>query len=803
MKTFSQALFITASSIYLLAHLLLAGLSLGSVSGAAAQREVYALGIAGNQGTSWTVTPARMMATHIQQLLPPGIAVADVFGSRIATDRVGSSVGTWQFQVEYVGRHYFSAVGAKLLAGRWPRSGQAVQAEVLVSERKAHELFGDPARAVGQSIWIGKHALLITGVLRAPFIGVWHIGGTDLWIPLTDFAALSRWEEGDESGINTTFETGPLPLLLGADRSESRKVLAVMMRTISKQLNNRGFLSTNQRLVMMRPFTIDPARMRTISNKVSLYNAVALAMVGFAAINLFYVSWDFTRRRICIIALAHVLGATRVRLLRNVFGNALVGALAIAIGLALITSLSAIWTLHALPNDFPWTVLTEHNIAIPWVAFVWLTLLGTFVIALPQWHIAYRIGRNDTLEWLSEGGTSWIRSIILLVPALTVAYGLVTVSSWATTHAWLSRFGSIGLIDHDFSYVGLGITAPSAGHEYSFSSQQTALMTRVLLHEIPEIFHGRHAAVGALPGLRAGSGGLPFHTLDTMHGVYNVRLYPVSPKFFTVAGGKLLAGHEFNGASDTHSVILDRRLALACCQTVQQAVGKPLHLLDILGHPIDIRVIGVVENIYYDGLDKRPPPAIFVDARSVSYLGIPTAVVVAPALSYAEREYFKSLVERTVQGLNPIFEVNEDGDASSLRARLAHSDMTQAVIFFSIGSLAIVLALSSVFVLLRLLVDRRRRRLAIELALGAHPTRLAARAWLEVMACHLVSLGLLLLVLPWVAVHYQILTGQDVRLGSGATWAVLLAVTGLFALVALAPLSRVIRLDCAKQLHEL
>ena len=140
---------------------------------------------------------------------------------------------------------------------------------------------------------------------------------------------------------------------------------------------------------------------------------------------------------------------------------------------------------------------------------------------------------------------------------------------------------------------------------------------------------------------------------------------------------------------------------------------------------------------------------------------------------------------------------------STLHDRLAAQQITQSRVFTAIALFAWGIALSGIFALLRLYLAQRRRLLAIESALGATPRRTYFGVILGTLAVAGIGAVIALLLVPWLATQYALLSGAQVAAFGWATWIALVVLLLAVFLVTHFPARRAARAEPAESLHEL
>jgi len=415
------------------------------------------------------------------------------------------------------------------------------------------------------------------------------------------------------------------------------------------------------------------------------------------------------------VALRLALGATRVRILRSLFTEALLvslmgGAAGIWGSVALLGGLS-IW--QPVPK-YPVQLAVNPDANVYAVALLLTVASGFLFGAVPVRQVL----RTDPYQIVKSGSrTTGGRRITvrdaLLVVQIAICGVLVTSSMVAVRGLMRSLDSNFGfeprhamLLDTDLTMAGYRDEVVPAMQKRMIGAMETIPgVTSVGLTDLPPL-----AAAGD-------TNPSPVFTAETTdlrpaNAAATSATYSVSPEYFRAAGTALLLGRAFTWQDDNNAprvAVINKEFARKIFGSVTNAMGRYYKRQD----GTRLQVVGIVENGKYGDLTEDPRPAMFVPILQSPSSG--TTLVVRSnrdpqQLAVAMRAKLRDLDA----GLPPYIETWSSGMAPVLFAsRMA------AISLGVLGVMGAMLAVTGIFGMSAYSVSRRLKELGIRMALGA------------------------------------------------------------------------------------
>lgn len=599
--------------------------------------------------------------------------------------------------------------GAVTSTSRQPSSGEPV---VVLSHRLWRSLGADP-QLIGTTLSIEGRDWRVVGVMPADFAV--PDTATAFWVPWDMRVSYRpRYPDGPPRDARFLSVVGRMKAGMTIESATAR------MDTVARSLAAEYPAINAGWTVELSPLS-DEIASSTRTELMLVFGAMCcLLLLVCANVAGLAIARGAGRAREIAIRLA--LGAGAGRVTRQLIAES--GLTAIAT--FLIAIVLAYWWVGAALFVAPPGIPRLHEVALNARAVSFAAMLALLVTAIGHAVPILRAGRAPIAGALKDGtavsgsGASRLRAGLVVAEIAAAVVLLVGAGLLARTFAELRRV-DIGF--NTSNVLVMRITPDSA--RYRTTAQSSEYYRRVLesLREVPAI--QSVAAVTALPMSTIGSDftrpywreDAPIR--DAKPPMASVRM--ATPGYFATLGLPLISGREFTEADtpDAPSVVIINQKLANLAWGSEDPIGRNL-VLDYQRGPYPYQVVGVVRDDRHAGPRSEPVPEIFIPHAQNPYLIMNviarTRVDPLTVAQTARANALKVDPDQPVHSLTTMDQLL--GDAVQLD-RFAMLLIT----LFAIGGL--ITAAGGVYALLAYTVMQRRRDIALRMALGASPQKVA------------------------------------------------------------------------------
>ena len=611
-----------------------------------------------------------------------------------------------EVRAAYVVGNWFQVLGARSRFGRLI-DDQSPLDEAVASGAFADRMSpGDPAAVIGRAVTVGTRPLRVVGVLPASFR---VLGDADIWTLARGAGALQIVGKDDARYYQMVARVASGRSIDFA-RADATTALPSLVPEQQKD---------NWRLEMksLRASVLGESRPVLLA---FLAAALLVLLVACANVAMLLVNRAIARTREFAVRVA--LGASRARLLTIALMEAALLAGAGCLGGWWIARLATAFLQQTTGLDLPATATLPADTPIALGALaagvlVMLVCAGAPLIALRRTGLASALRATTTTG--SRGGRR-IRAALV-------------VSQLAMTVVLLTGAGLLGRTLLALSRTDLGLDARQQvvtmavpiGESTADAAGRLAIVRRILdqARQLPGV-----VAAGIGGALPPSAGGVVFTVrVSTSEGSVNATrafdLVPVTDGYFDALGARLVTGRAFTPAdtsSDPTCVLSEaalKHLALVTSTAIDRTLN--LSLPTASGQRVKPRIIGVVRDIRYSGLDAPAHGGVYVPWQQ-----IPLRSGFLVARTTGDPAALTAPLMRIVRDADPSMPLSP---ARTLEAVVEVALAPRAARFSLVGVFAAGAALLGIVglsgALIRSVVERQRE-LAIRAAVGASPRRL-------------------------------------------------------------------------------
>jgi predicted permease len=638
------------------------------------------------------------------------------YGAAVAgIDTGGNPSSAW---VALVTGNYFDGLRLQPYLGRLfhpsDEHGANSAPYVVLSYGYWHSHFQDDPGVVGRVVQVNKNPFTIVGVTPPEFHGTLVFFFPDFFVPIVNQEQLEGKNNLNERGNRWVFSVlGHLKS--GVTREQAiadlNSIGAYLEKTYPKEHNGMTFALARPSLYgdyLGRPMRAFLTGLMLLAGLILLAACTNLGSL-FAAR-----AADRSRE----VALRLALGAGRLRILRQLFTEAIL----ISLAGGTVGLLGSMLLVRALSLWQPFTKYPIHLQVNPdanvYAVALLLALASGFLFgAVPVRQVLrtdpYEIVKSGSLGRVGRGIT--VRDLLLGVQ-IAICAVLVTSSLVAVRGLLRSLHTNFGfeprnaiLADTDLSMAG-------------YRGDQIPSMQRRMLDAMEAIPGVESVGLVNPAPLYAGSVSRLVFTdktadLRPASAAADVYLYDISPEYFHAASTALLSGRSFTWHDDKDAprvAVVNAEFARKIFGSVTGALGEYYKLQE----GTRIQIVGIVEDGKYHSLTEDPQPAMFLP-----FLQSPSSetwmVVRSNGLHSSEdAQQLAPAIRNTLRELDDGLPVYIQTWVKELDHPLFASRMATMALGV-LGMMGAILSITGIFGMGAYSVSKRLRELGIRMALGA------------------------------------------------------------------------------------
>jgi predicted permease len=581
---------------------------------------------------------------------------------------------------------------------------------IVLSYSYWHTRFQDDRGVVGRVVQVNKHPFTILGVAPPGFNGTLVFFNPGFFVPLVNQEQVEGVNDLNSRGKRFVFMTmghlkqGVTPAQAIADLNSIGSYLA---KTYPKDDDQRTF--TLARPSLYGDYLGKPVR--AFMTGLMLLSALIL-LAACANLGSLFGARAADRSR--EVALRLALGASRARILRQLFTEALLlslmgGALGLGGGFVLMGGLSAWQPFSRWPIQLP----VNPDASVYLVALL-LTLASGFLFGAFPVRQVLRTNPYEIIKASSAGSTGGRLTIrdLALVVQIAICALLVTSSLVAVRGLLRSLHSDLGFEPRNAILADTDLSMGDYRGERALQMQKRMIDA---VEAIPGV-----ESVGLIDWAPLVSGGnvdsLVFTDatadLRQSNAAAQSFLFGVSPEYFHAARTALLSGRTFTWQDDENAprvAVINQEFARRVFGSTAKAMGEYFKRPD----GSRLQVVGIVEDGKYASLTEDPQPAMFLP-----FLQSPSTQTYLAVRPDRDPAQLAAAIRATMRKLDAGLPVymgpwNKELETTLFGSRIA------AITLGVMGVIGAMLSLTGIFGMAAYSVSKRLRELGIRMALGA------------------------------------------------------------------------------------
>jgi predicted permease len=581
---------------------------------------------------------------------------------------------------------------------------------IVLSYTYWHIHFQDDRGVVGRIVQLNKHPFTILGVAPPGFHGTLVFFNPGFFVPLVNQEQVEGVNDLNARGHRFIFMTmGHLKpgVTTAQATADLNSIGSYLEKTYPKDDDQRTF-------TLARPSLYGDYLGKPVRAFMTGLMLLSVLILLAACANLGSLFGARAADRSREVALRLALGASRSRILRQLFTEALLlsllgGAIGLWGSFVLLGALSNWQPFSRWPAQLP--VNPDANVYA--VALLLTLVSGLLFGAVPVRQVLHT-NPYEIIKGAPRGvirGRITIREVALVIQIAICAL-LVTSSVVAVRGLMRSLHGDFGfdpnnsiIADTDLSMSG-------------YSGDRALQMQKRMIVAVATIPGVQSVGLTDWVPLVSGSGNDSTVFIDAAtdfrpsKATAKPYMFGISPEYFQAARTALLAGRTFTWQDDHNAprvAVINQEFARKVFGSAANALGGYFKRPD----GTRIQVVGIVENGKYQSLTEDPSPAMFLP-----FLQLPSTQTYLVVRSDRDLAQLATAIRSTMRNLDPSLPVYMGPWSQELATTLFGSRIA-AITLGVMGAIGAMLSITGIFGMAAYSVSKRLRELGIRMALGA------------------------------------------------------------------------------------